>query len=216
MKAEDIHHLCYSCSLCPHLKHFPSLHKAERHRNTHIPVAFRKLFQCPQCKERFINDKNLRRHLDTDSCQGIKIHSCPVCAEKFDNKFDLLDHQENHDEFRRRFKCRMCSAKFSKAKYLKRHIQTHSAEKPFKCDLCEKAFKSDHYMKVHRRSHGYADEYNAIGYVNCGTNGDEGTDDADGVFIYDCDVSVEEQEDDDTNNTELERAGDDVNTPQIT
>ena len=44
----------YKCSLCPNIKPWPTVHKAERHRITHIPLAFRKMFQCPQCKERFI------------------------------------------------------------------------------------------------------------------------------------------------------------------
>jgi len=200
----------YSCTLCPHLKQFPSLHKAERHRLTHIPVAFRKLYQCPQCKERFINDKNLKRHIDTDSCQGIRIHSCPVCDQTFDNRYDLVDHQETHDEFKRKFKCRICTAKFSKAKYLKRHILTHSAVKRYKCDLCEKAFKSEHYMRVHRRSHGYDQMEGQIEY-----NGDNmAFEDQNDIYdcdvsidetsVFDCDVGVEEEAHDHVNGTEDE------------
>jgi len=203
----------YSCTLCPHLKQFPSLHKAERHRLTHIPVAFRKLYQCPQCKERFITDKNLQRHVDTDSCQGIRIHSCPVCEQTFDNRYDLVDHQENHDEFKRKFKCRICTAKFSKAKYLKRHILTHSAVKRYKCDLCPKAFKSEHYMRVHRRSHGSLayDHMEQVEYNSDVAFEDQIYDcdvsvDVDETSVFNCDVSVEEEKEESICNTSLEES----------
>jgi hypothetical protein len=63
--------LCsFRCSLCPNIKPWPTYHKAERHRTTHIPLAFRKMFQCPQCKERFIKEKNVKRHLDSGLCQA--------------------------------------------------------------------------------------------------------------------------------------------------
>jgi hypothetical protein len=60
----------FRCSLCPNIKPWPTYHKAERHRTTHIPLAFRKMFQCPQCKERFIKEKNVKRHLDSGLCQA--------------------------------------------------------------------------------------------------------------------------------------------------
>ena len=92
----------YKCSLCPNIKPWPTVHKAERHRITHIPLAFRKMFQCPQCKERFIKEKNVKRHLDSGLCQGPKEHPCTVCGEVFQSKFDLQLHEEVHEQLLKR------------------------------------------------------------------------------------------------------------------
>ena len=35
-----------------------------------------------------------------------------------------------------KLKCDKCNATFKKTTYLKRHILTHTDEKPFKCDIC--------------------------------------------------------------------------------
>jgi len=143
----------YKCSLCPNVKPWPTVHKAERHRITHIPLAFRKMFQCPQCKERFIKEKNVKRHLDSGLCQGPKEHPCTVCGEVFQSKFDLQIHEESHEQLLKRHRCRLCGAKFNKVKYLNKHIMSHSNRKPYKCDICGKAFKSEYYVKTHRNAH---------------------------------------------------------------
>jgi len=143
----------YKCSLCPNIKPWPTIHKAERHRITHIPLAFRKMFQCPQCKERFIREKNVKRHLDSGLCQGPKDHPCTVCGEVYESKFDLQLHEENHEQLLKRHRCHLCGAKFNKMKYLTKHIRSHSSIKPFKCDLCGKSFKSEYYVKTHRAAH---------------------------------------------------------------
>jgi len=143
----------YKCSLCPNIKPWPTIHKAERHRITHIPLAFRKMFQCPQCKERFIKEKNVKRHLDSGLCQGPKDHPCTVCSQVFESKFDLQLHEESHEQLLKRHRCHLCGAKFNKMKYLNKHILSHSNRKPYKCDICGKSFKSEYYVKTHRNAH---------------------------------------------------------------
>jgi len=143
----------YKCSLCPNVKPWPTVHKAERHRITHIPLAFRKMFQCPQCKERFIKEKNVKRHIDSGLCQGPKDHPCTVCGDVFESKFDLQLHEENHEQLLKRYRCHLCGAKFNKTKYLNKHIKSHSNRKPYKCDICGKSFKSEYYVKTHRNAH---------------------------------------------------------------
>lgn len=143
----------YKCSLCPNIKPWPTIHKAERHRITHIPLAFRKMFQCPQCKERFIKEKNVKRHIDSGLCQGPKEHPCTVCGEIYESKFDLQLHEENHEQLLKRHRCNLCGAKFNKMKYLNKHILSHSNRKPYKCDICGKSFKSEYYVKTHRNAH---------------------------------------------------------------
>lgn len=143
----------FKCSVCPQLRPWPSLHKADRHQITHIPLAFRKMVQCPECKERFINEKNLQRHIDNNLCQGIKFHKCVKCNLTFDNRYDLQEHEEVHADLARNLKCPLCGAKFKARKYLQKHFRSHSNVKPFSCDICGKSFKSEYYVKTHKKSH---------------------------------------------------------------
>jgi len=143
----------YKCSLCPHLKAWPSLHKADRHQTTHIPLAFRKMVQCETCKERFVTDKNLKKHIDNNLCKGIKYYKCGKCDLMFDSRFDLNEHEEVHGELARNIQCHLCGAKFKAQKYLRKHLLSHTNIKPFTCDVCGKGFKSEYYVKHHRMNH---------------------------------------------------------------
>jgi len=143
----------YKCSLCPHLKAWPSLHKADRHQTTHIPLAFRKMVQCDTCKERFVTDKNLKKHIDNNLCKGIKYYKCGKCELTFDSRFDLNEHEEVHGELARNIQCHLCGAKFKAQKYLRKHLLSHTNIKPFTCDVCGKGFKSEYYVKHHRMNH---------------------------------------------------------------
>jgi len=143
----------YKCSLCPHLKAWPSLHKADRHQTTHIPLAFRKMVQCETCKERFVTDKNLQKHVQNNLCKGIKYYKCGKCDLTFDSRFDLNEHEEVHASLARNIQCHLCGAKFKAQKYLRKHLLSHTNIKPFSCDVCGKGFKSEYYVKHHRMNH---------------------------------------------------------------
>lgn len=52
-----------------------------------------------------------------------------------------------------KLKCDKCNATFKKTTYLKRHILTHTDEKPFKCDICNWGFFQHCNLKRHMISH---------------------------------------------------------------
>ena len=50
------------------------------------------------------------------------------------------------------FKCEICSASFVANHSLKRHMRTHSGERPLKCNVCQEAFGWKDNLKIHMRT----------------------------------------------------------------
>lgn len=67
------------------------------------------------------------------------------------------DSDDNHDP-KKKHKCPLCLARFQRPEHVKRHLKSHSLEKPFQCDVqdCGRRFNRKDNLKAHlKKIHGF-------------------------------------------------------------
>ncbi|XP_025156788.1 LOW QUALITY PROTEIN: ras-responsive element-binding protein 1-like [Harpegnathos saltator] len=62
-----------------------------------------------------------------------------------------------HDYSNRKVVCAFCMRRFWSAEDLRRHMRTHTGERPFQCDICCRKFTLKHSMLRHRKKHESVD-----------------------------------------------------------
>lgn len=59
------------------------------------------------------------------------------------------------DYANRKVMCAFCMRRFWSAEDLRRHMRTHTGERPFSCDVCNRRFTLKHSMLRHRKKHTF-------------------------------------------------------------
>ncbi|KAJ8949252.1 hypothetical protein NQ318_022765 [Aromia moschata] len=70
------------------------------------------------------------------------------------------------DYSNRKVVCAFCMRRFWSAEDLRRHMRTHTGERPFSCDICRRRFTLKHSMLRHRKKHN-------VNFDNDNNNSDE-------------------------------------------
>ncbi|KAF7286020.1 hypothetical protein GWI33_008323 [Rhynchophorus ferrugineus] len=85
------------------------------------------------------------------STYGLKrIVKVEIKEEKFDDDFDPLNKPSGKEK-----SCPVCSKVLKNNWYLKKHMLTHSEDRPHPCPKCNKKFKTSYQLKTHDvRMHG--------------------------------------------------------------
>uniref|UniRef100_A0AAY5ECV9 Zinc finger protein 740 n=1 Tax=Electrophorus electricus TaxID=8005 RepID=A0AAY5ECV9_ELEEL len=66
---------------------------------------------------------------------------------------DVNDDGSLGSQVQKNFICEHCYGAFRSSYHLKRHILTHTGEKPFGCDMCEMRFIQRYHLERHKRVH---------------------------------------------------------------
>ncbi|XP_014278963.1 oocyte zinc finger protein XlCOF6 [Halyomorpha halys] len=68
------------------------------------------------------------------------------------------DSRQRADYANRKVVCAFCLRRFWSAEDLRRHMRTHTGERPFSCSVCSRKFTLKHSMLRHRKKHDQQEE----------------------------------------------------------
>ena len=115
------------------------------------PVDCRQ-FQCDLCQESVDRSSSLRS--DSQSVPDPLKTNPHICNHSTGESVHLTTHKRTHNrEKTYRYPCSLCDFKSNRSDDLKRHMLTHTGEKPHKCDICNYSAKWKSSLVTHRQTH---------------------------------------------------------------
>ena len=157
------------CTICN--QDFSDLPSMRRHRLIHSED---KPYQCDFCDKSFRRKDNLREHRNIHTQDSV--YKCERCGKTFPRKYTHKVHMSrlcgkaaqtgtesgtwnsadkstnaktNMVASKSSEPCQICFKTFRDASTLKRHLLTHSDERPYKCTECDKAFRRKDHLQEH-------------------------------------------------------------------
>ena len=137
----------YSCSYCDYTQRSKREFLAHlRSKHNTGPLEFLK---CPDCEFKSCYSANMKRHMATHSSE--KPFSCLYCEYSSSTKGTLSLHVKlkHCKETRKLLECPKCEYKSFDSSGMKRHIKTHTSERPFKCDHCDFSSATKKGLSLH-------------------------------------------------------------------
>ncbi|XP_012266949.2 ras-responsive element-binding protein 1 [Athalia rosae] len=141
-------------------------------------------FKCHLCDGSFAERQDCLEHIKLDHRSEYELllvkGALDMAAETETHPEEQQQHSQQHcddgegqrgkfpDYANRKVVCAFCMRRFWSAEDLRRHMRTHTGERPFTCDICRRKFTLKHSMLRHRKKHG------SVGSsIYTGTSGDE-------------------------------------------
>ncbi|XP_060528160.1 zinc finger protein 236-like isoform X2 [Cylas formicarius] len=104
------------------------------------------------------------KKLEENVNQDTTLSKCNFCNEMFANESQYKKHVISiHGDGKI---CRYCLKEFQKPSDLKRHLRTHTGERPYGCILCEKKFSLKSTLDTHMKTHDTVQKNIVCGVCN--------------------------------------------------
>ncbi len=151
---------CYQCGLC--FQMYVRKEDAEAHLISHTqstePVApletEPRLHLCTGCGGAFTDAEALVKHLTEEHKElaAMDTEACSVCGKLFKDTTSMKRHMLTHSG-ERPFACTLCDKTFTRKLNLQNHIACHTNEKPYKCDQCGMSYAIKYNFQRHVALH---------------------------------------------------------------
>ena len=147
----------FPCPVCP------SRFKVKSHLSDHVVMVHQdhRPFPCPHCPAQFktkiaLSGHVRRRHSSAaphqDSDRNLKLILCHVCGRSCGSAAEMKRHLLTHSR-EKPFKCGVCGFAFLRKVSLETHMKKHSGEKPYTCEYCGQSFTFHNVFVYHRNRH---------------------------------------------------------------
>ncbi|XP_013991402.1 zinc finger protein 281 isoform X2 [Salmo salar] len=106
---------------------------------------------------RLLDEKDMQASQNTQPTK--KKHRKSATPNKLREKVEQVEmninggDDDHNSQVQKNFICEHCYGAFRSSYHLKRHILTHTGEKPFACDVCDMRFIQRYHLDRHKRVH---------------------------------------------------------------